>query len=664
MPSFGEWGFIVASRRPFRTADGAAAGPALPRPSPACRRCSTSRPTWRACRPRSTGSRTRCWCRPSRTSGARCSGERAWPRAREARADARATSSPPRRSPRRAARRPARATTRARWQGGWVGADAERGHLLRDGWPATKSGRPAGARSDAPRVRRRRRRHRRARRGARAAARRHRRLRTSSSSRTAPAATAAATRSAACACPLGAHYLPVPGERRDRGDRAARRARRCAAASPAAPVYDERMLCHSPQERLFIDGGWHDGLLPPIEALPAAERAPTLAGYRALRRRGRRLRATAARFAIPTARARWSRCARRARRASPSRTGSTREGLAAPALRWYLDYCCRDDYGAGSGAGLGLGRAALLREPARLSRARRRARGDERDGVLTWPEGNAWLAERLAAPLGERLQRGPRRARASTKAAHEVERRRLERRDRPARALDRARASSSPRRSSSPRDCSPRRRRRWARRPRAMRHAPWLVANLQLDTAARRPARRAAVVGQRASTAAPASAMSMRCTRALRPFAGGDGADRLLGARRRRRRGARRPAPAPARRRLAAWARAVVADLAAAHPDLPAKVRRVDLMRYGHAMSIPGSRRAQQRGVAGARRAADAACNSRMPTCRRTRCSRKRSSTARAPAALRPRPERAAATDGAAIRCGARNPVERALGPP
>ena len=37
-------------------------------------------------------------------------------------------------------------------------------------------------------------------------------------------------------------------------------------------VYDERQLCHSPQERLFVAGQWHDGLLPPPEALPAAER--------------------------------------------------------------------------------------------------------------------------------------------------------------------------------------------------------------------------------------------------------------------------------------------------------------------------------------------------------------------------------------------------------
>jgi hypothetical protein len=46
------------------------------------------------------------------------------------------------------------------------------------------------------------------------------------------------------------------------------------------------------------------------------------------------------------------------------------------------------------------------------------------------------------------------------------------------------------------------------------------------------------------------------------------------------------------RRRLLAeeWrtcATRVVAELATAHPDLAAKLQRIDLMRYGHAMSIP-----------------------------------------------------------------------------
>ena len=35
------------------------------------------------------------------------------------------------------------------------------------------------------------------------------------------------------------------------------------------------------------------------------------------------------------------------------------------------------------------------------------------------------------------------------------------------------------------------------------------------------------------------------------------------------------------------WSHRVVDDLARAHPDLPGKTARVDLMRYGHAMAIP-----------------------------------------------------------------------------
>jgi hypothetical protein len=36
-----------------------------------------------------------------------------------------------------------------------------------------------------------------------------------------------------------------------------------------------------------------------------------------------------------------------------------------------------------------------------------------------------------------------------------------------------------------------------------------------------------------------------------------------------------------------AWSQAVVQELARVHPDLPSKLKQVDLMRYGHAMSVP-----------------------------------------------------------------------------
>ena len=35
------------------------------------------------------------------------------------------------------------------------------------------------------------------------------------------------------------------------------------------------------------------------------------------------------------------------------------------------------------------------------------------------------------------------------------------------------------------------------------------------------------------------------------------------------------------------WAQRVIDDLAMAHPDLPRKVQRVDLIRHGHAMRVP-----------------------------------------------------------------------------
>ena len=151
---------------------------------------------------------------------------------------------------------------------------------------------------------------------------------------------------AGMACPLGAHYLPVPGEHaveviellEELGLRRIEHGR---------AVYDERHLCHSPQERLFIDGQWHEGLLPPLDALPAAERDARWRSTAASRARSS-APARARRFRMPTARAPLDAGAGRARRAAPSPPGSTREGLDAPALRWYLDYCCRDDYGAGA----------------------------------------------------------------------------------------------------------------------------------------------------------------------------------------------------------------------------------------------------------------------------------------------------------------------------
>jgi predicted NAD/FAD-dependent oxidoreductase len=456
------------------------------------------------------------------------------------------------------------------WTGGWVGAAHERAHRLRDtksgGWPAAAVQRRAGVMIVGGGV------------AGLACARALVQHGVDDvhvvELEDAAGGNSRGHRLGGMACPLGAHYLPLPGPHaeevgtllEDLGVRA---------SVHGQPVYDERHLCHSPQERLYIDGHWREGLLPPVEALPAQEQAPALAQYR---RFGARV-ATLARgdaFAIPTARASW-RAELDALDAVTFAQWLDRERLDAPALRWYLDYCCRDDYGGGAAevsAWAGLHYFA--------SRHGFQAPGsdhDERDGVLTWPEGNAWLASRLAAPLGERLRTG-RVAFAVREARHAVE---VDVWDVRAQHVERWTAShvvlATPlfvaARLLDPVPAA------LQSAVSRLRYAPWLVANLQVDTPLDDP------------PGAPPSwdnvlygAAGLGYVDAMhqdtRPYPGPTvltaywswGSDPAHRA-------------ALLARSWQQWSQHVVSTLAAAHDDLPRKVTRIDLMRYGHAMIIP-----------------------------------------------------------------------------
>ena len=386
------------------------------------------------------------------------------------------------------------------------------------------------------------------------------------------------------ACPLGAHYLPVPGERaveviallEELGLRS---------TEHGQPVYDERHLCHSPQERLFIGGQWHDGLLPPVEALPAEQRASTQAQYAQFSAAVRRAGEGGA-FSMPTARSAW-RPALDALDAVTFAQWLDAQGLNAPALRWYLDYCCRDDYGAG---------AAQVSAWAGIhyfaSRHGFHAPGESneiRDSVLTWPEGNAWLSQRLAAPLGDRLHTGCIALRVSEsrfEASVDVWNLRaqtVERWTAPQVVLAlplfiAARLLEAPPAALTPAVA-------------AMRHAPWLVANLQLAEALDdRPGAppswdNVAYSSEQTGSAALGYVDAMHQSTRPHPgptvltaywALGGDSAAQLQAQRARL-----------LNEPWSVWAQAVVADIARAHLDLPQKLKQVDLMRYGHAMSIP-----------------------------------------------------------------------------
>ncbi|MBI3790828.1 MAG: NAD(P)-binding protein [Gemmatimonadetes bacterium] len=181
------------------------------------------------------------------------------------------------------------------------------------------------------------------------------------------------------AYPWGAHYVPVPGPR----------------ASLARELFtelgllvngawDERTLCHSPQERLFWRGEWHEG----IESF-VGDSAEDRAQWSRFQERLAALRASGE-FTIPVSR---GRPARSALDTLTLAQWLDRERFTSRALRWYADYAVRDDYGtsardASAWAGL---HYFVAREP------------DEK-GPLTWPEGNGWIVRRLLERVGPRVR--------------------------------------------------------------------------------------------------------------------------------------------------------------------------------------------------------------------------------------------------------------------
>jgi monoamine oxidase len=218
-----------------------------------------------------------------------------------------------------------------------------------------------------------------------------------------------AGRNAVSEFPLGAHYLPLPpreavavrellrelGALRGSGDRLA--------------DYEETLLAAAPQERLYVDGWWQEGLLP-THRVPEAERAQyrrfeTLVGGLRRQRDGNGRRPFALPLEHSSLAAEW-----RALDRINFRDWLLREGYTAPGLHWLANYATRDDYGtdyAHTSAWAGLHYFAC------------RDAGDTEGHVLTTPGGNAWLARGLARNLGQR-QLAPAIAFRVEQGRHEV----------------------------------------------------------------------------------------------------------------------------------------------------------------------------------------------------------------------------------------------------
>ena len=176
------------------------------------------------------------------------------------------------------------------------------------------------------------------------------------------------------AFPWAAHYIPVPAK-----NTTLVRELMEEFGVLRDGEWNERYLCYSPQERLYLHGRWQEDI-EPVDGTTARDREQ-------MKRFGDLMREfeRTGQFTIPM---------ETGAKPSPLDRMSMRDwvhenGFDSPYLHWYVDYACRDEYGGSMGdisAWAGVYYFA--------------AHGEHDDkGPITQPEGNGWIVKKLVAKL-------------------------------------------------------------------------------------------------------------------------------------------------------------------------------------------------------------------------------------------------------------------------
>jgi hypothetical protein len=209
---------------------------------------------------------------------------------------------------------------------------------------------------------------------------------------------AASGENAISAFPWGAHYLPVPG-----ADSAFLypflREENIVTGFDAQglPYYNELYLCHDLHERLFLNGSWQEGLAPTQGIKPQDKQDfdrffNLVANYKQAKGNDGKPA-----FTIPVAMASKDPIFTRLDRITMAHYLNDL-GLYSPYLRWYINYCCRDDFGGG------INTVSAWAGVHYFASRRRQMANHIDDAILVWPEGNGFLVNRLARSFSDRIQ--------------------------------------------------------------------------------------------------------------------------------------------------------------------------------------------------------------------------------------------------------------------
>jgi protoporphyrinogen oxidase len=199
------------------------------------------------------------------------------------------------------------------------------------------------------------------------------------------------------AYPWGAHYLPIPNPSNKDLIDFLTDVKVITGFENELPVYNEYYLCFEPKERIYIHDHWQEGLLP-VDGVPAKDRTELHRFTKMMEDYKAKIGADGKEaFCIPAAKSSLD----------PTYTKLDlvcmkdfliQERFTSPYLFWYVNYCCADDYGAN------IKQVSAWAGIHYFASRKGKAVNAPSDAVLTWPEGNGWLAKQLREKVADNIR--------------------------------------------------------------------------------------------------------------------------------------------------------------------------------------------------------------------------------------------------------------------
>lgn len=197
--------------------------------------------------------------------------------------------------------------------------------------------------------------------------------------------------------PWGAHYIPLPNAENKHLLEFFKDMGLASSKSPDGVLeFNEEFLCQDPQERLFIKGEWQESILP-MKGITKDDE-DQLKRFHDLVNDYKFKKGSDGKFVFNIPLMESSQDPKFLKLDDVSFTDFLKEqGFTSNVVNWYMNYCTLDDYGMGTDTVSAWGGLHYF--------CSRRPLGEYDDHkIMTWPEGNGWVLQKLVEYLKDHFQ--------------------------------------------------------------------------------------------------------------------------------------------------------------------------------------------------------------------------------------------------------------------